>query len=206
MKKLFLTSSFIPVADLLPKFLDFPLENKHVAFIPTASVPKKIHFYVQAAEKKLQEFGLIVDVVEISEVDYEISRRVIQNADILYVCGGNPDFLLMQLRKTGVDQLVSDHINQGKPYIGESSGSVVLTKNISYVQKMVGPEPTTPLASYDALNLISFFPLPHYETFPFVQATKEIMNEYYDVIDLLPITNKQVIEVINDQRTIETID
>jgi len=206
MKKLFLTSSFIPVADLLPKFLNFSLENKRVAFIPTASIPKKVHFYVQAAEKKLQELGLTVNVIEISEADYETSRKVIQNADILYVCGGNPDFLLMQLRQTGVDELIRQHILQGKPYIGESSGSVVLTKNIGYVQKMVGPELTAPLTNYDALNLINFYPLPHYETFPFVKATEEIMNEYYDIIELIPITNKQVIEINGNQRIIETID
>ena len=66
MKRMFLASSFADVADLFVKFIDGRCEGKTITFIPTASLPEDVKFYVAAAKEALEKMGLIVDELEIS--------------------------------------------------------------------------------------------------------------------------------------------
>ena len=76
MKKMFLVSSFKDVAAILPNF-EKNLKGKTVTFIPTASIPEKIKFYVNAGKKALEKLGITVDTLEISALEItEISKRI----------------------------------------------------------------------------------------------------------------------------------
>jgi dipeptidase E len=48
MKKMFLASSFVDVADLFVKFTDGKCEGKTITFIPTASLPEEENFWLLA--------------------------------------------------------------------------------------------------------------------------------------------------------------
>ena len=103
MKKLFLSSSFVDVADLLPLF-EKELTGKTVSFIPTASTVEKVTFYVKAGKEALERLGMIVDVLDISsENPDEIRRRIAAN-DCIYVSGGNTFFLLQELEHLSILQ------------------------------------------------------------------------------------------------------
>jgi dipeptidase E len=62
--------------------------------------------------------------------------------------------------------LIVEQINLGKTYIGESAGSVILAADIEYISEMDAPEVANNLDSFDALDVIDFFPLPHYTNNP----------------------------------------
>jgi dipeptidase E len=141
--------------------------------------------------------------LEIGTSSYQEIKTCLEHNDYIFVCGGNPIYLLMKLKETGADQLLKEQINQGKVYIGESSGSVILTKNIEYVLSLAGPEKVELLNNYDALNLIEFYPVPHYQTFPFAEKTATILEQDQE-LNLAPITNNQVIEVFGSQYEIKT--
>ena len=61
MKKMFLASSFVDVADLFVKFAEEKCAGKTVTFIPTASLVEEVKFYVDAGKEALEKCGLIVD-------------------------------------------------------------------------------------------------------------------------------------------------
>jgi dipeptidase E len=91
MKKLFLCSFFKNVAELLPAFAGGELAGKTVTFIPTASVPEKVNFFVKSGKKALQKLGLIVDVLELTTAAAVIAETLRRN-DIIYITGGNTFF------------------------------------------------------------------------------------------------------------------
>jgi peptidase E len=70
-------------------------------------------------------------------------------------------------KQTGTDKFVIKQINSGIPYIGESAGSAILPPNIEYLKDMDDFESVANLDSFGSLNLIDFYPLPHYKNFPF---------------------------------------
>ena len=85
---MFLVSSFKDTAAILPNF-EKSLKGKTVTFIPTASIPEKIKFYVNTGKKALEKLGMTVNFLEISALGItEISKKIKEN-DFVYVTGGN---------------------------------------------------------------------------------------------------------------------
>lgn len=202
MKKLFLSSSFVDVAGLLPLF-EKELTGKTVSFIPTASTVEKVTFYVQAGKEALESLGMIVDVLDISsESPDEIRRRIAAN-DCMYVSGGNTFFLLQELKRTGADAVIVRAVKGGKLYIGESAGSIVASKNIEYIKAMDSSKKAPELTNFDALGLTDFYTVPHVRNFPFKKAAKKIIDEYSASLNLLAIANDEAILVEGDALRVE---
>lgn len=195
MKKLFLSSSFADVSKLFPDFAKEDLKGKKVTFIPTASIPEKVIFYVSAGKKALEKLGLIVDELEITKAgNKEISKKL-QNNDYIYITGGNTFFLLQELKRTGTDKLLIEQINSGKIYIGESAGSMIVSPNIDYAKDMDNCKKAPDLKDNSALSIVKFYPLPHHTNFPFKKAVEKIITKYNSKLKLIPISNSQVIMV-----------
>lgn len=191
MKNLFLTSSFSDTY----KLLDDDLTNKKIAFIPTASKVEEYKGYVDEAKDILNHMGALVDIVDIDTFPIARVQEKIEKSDVIYVSGGNTFFLLDILKRTGLDEVIINEINKGKLYIGESAGAMILAKNIEYVSEMDDASIVLEPESLDSLNQIDFYPLPHYKDLPYEQESINIYNDYQTKLDIIPITNKQVIYV-----------
>lgn len=195
MKKMFLASSFVDVADLFVKFTEERCAGKTVAFIPTASLVEEVRFYVDAGKKALEKRGLIVNELEISTATKEEIESTIQKNDYIYVTGGNTFFLLQELKRTGADKIISEYINSGKIYIGESAGAIVLSCNVEYVKNMDDFTAAPNIGTFSSLDMIDFYPVPHHTNFPFKESVENIISSYEGKIKLCPISNAQAIVV-----------
>lgn len=202
MLNMFLTSSFKDVVDLFRNFAGEDLKGKTVTFIPTASIPEEITHYIRSAIEAFEKLGVIVDKLDISTAPLEEIREKLEQNDMIYVSGGNTFYLLQELRKSGADKIITDQVNSGKLYIGESAGSIITSPNIEYVKFMDDIGKATTLNSYEGLNFIDFYPVPHYSNEPFKDAANDLIAHYNSQIKLVPITNTQVIQVENHNITV----
>jgi dipeptidase E len=198
MKKLFLTSSFQDVADLLPDF-EKNLKGKRITFIPTASIVETVNFYVKSGRKALEDMGLLVEELEISTASAEEITLKLKQNDYIYVTGGNTFFLLQEMIRTGTDQLIKEEVNSGKLYIGESAGAIVASADIEYAKGMDSVDEAPDLESFEALGLVDFYPVPHYNNPPFQEATKQIIDTYSSTLKLSPISNQEAILVNHEE-------
>ena len=87
--KLFLCSHFSSVGSLIKE----EIENKKVAFIPTASLREGYTGYVGSARKLFKKLGAIVTEIDISTEAYSTIQSVFEEADVIYFTGGNSFFL-----------------------------------------------------------------------------------------------------------------
>lgn len=196
MKKLFLAASFADVAQHFPQFIGTALQGKTVTFIPTASKVEDITFYVDDDKQAFEKLGIIVDELDISKHTTEQIQQKLQQNDYIFISGGNTFYLLQELKKSGADQLIIAQIEQGKPYIGTSAGSIILAPNIEYIAEMDDQHKAPDLTDFSALNVIDFFPLPHYGDEPFADIAKNILHTYQHLQNVVPISNDQHIEII----------
>ena len=203
MKKLFLASSFQDVADLLPDF-EKNLKGKTITFIPTASIVETVNFYVKSGRKTLEDMGLMVDELEISTASAEEITSKLKQNDYIYVTGGNTFFLLQEMKRTGTDQLIKEEVNSGKLYIGESAGAIVASADIEYAKGMDSIDEAPNLESFEALGLVDFYPVPHYNNAPFQEASKKIIDTYSSTLKLSPISNQEAILVNNEEIKVKT--
>ena len=198
MKKIFLCSSFADVASILSETVSSSLKGKTVAFIPTASIHEEYTQYVEDGKSALRTLGLTIKEVEITQFDKNQITKILNDCDCIYVSGGNTFFLIQELRKTGTDKLIKEQVEMGKLYIGESAGTIILSPNIEYATKMDDYLTLTPnFNDFTGLGIIDFYPVVHFNCFPFAEATRNIINEYGH-LPLKPITNQQAIVITGD--------
>ncbi len=195
MKKLFLSSSFIDVALHFEKFANEDIKGKTVTFIPTASIPEEIKFYVANDKSAFERLGIIVDELNVSEKTASEIEDTLNKNDYIYVSGGNTFYLLQELKNSGADKLIINHINKGKIYIGASAGSVILSPNIDFITQMDDKSKAPELNNYNGLAMVDFYTLPHHTNPPFKEMAENIITDYHHKINLVPISNSQVIEV-----------
>ena len=191
--KLFLCSHFSSVGSLIKEEID----NKKVAFIPTASLHEGYTGYVGSARKLFKKLGAIVTEIDISTEAYSTIQAVFEDADVIYFTGGNSFFLMDQLRKTETDELLKKELANGKLMIGESAGAIICAPTIQYIEQMDEKPEDYSQEDNEGLDLIDFYVLPHYLTAPFKKITERIMAEFSD-LNICAINNHQAI-IVNDE-------
>ena len=191
--KLFLCSHFSSVGSLIKE----EIENKKVAFIPTASLHEGYTGYVGSARKLFKKLGASVTEIDISTEAYSTIQAVFEDADVIYFTGGNSFFLMDQLRKTETDELLKKELANGKLMIGESAGAIICAPTIQYIEQMDEKPEDYSQEDNEGLDLIDFYVLPHYLTAPFKKITERIMADFSD-LNICAINNHQAI-IVNDE-------
>ena len=96
--KLFLCSHFSSVGSLIKEEID----NKKVAFIPTASLREGYTGYVGSARKLFNKLGAAVTEIDISTEAYSTIQSVFEDADVIDVYKRQVAgflFLILQARR-----------------------------------------------------------------------------------------------------------
>ena len=202
MQKLFLASLF---QDVFQIFIDFANENlvgKTVTFISTAAIPDKLDFHIRYSKELLAKMGLIVYELEISTASHSDIVKKLENNEYIYVAGGNTFFLLQEMNRTGTGNLIKTQINTGKLFIGESAGAILVAPDIEYSKDTDNSLMAPNLKSYDALNIVDFYPVPHYNDASLKEAVDIVISKYGTKLPLVPFSNSQAILVIGKEKQI----
>lgn len=80
--------------------------------------------------KVKDNFGGNLELVNLLALDIEtVKNRILQN-DVIFVVGGNSDYLMSVFNKTGFAKLLPELLKT-KVYVGSSAGSMVMGKRLS---------------------------------------------------------------------------
>lgn len=197
MKKIFLTSSLKGTKDALKDFLE-DIDSDEVLFIPTASKVEEYTQYVSDAKDTFKNLGININELDISDIDREIVLEKIDDCKIIYFSGGNSFYLLQELERLDLINVLREKVQNGMIYVGESAGAIIASENIEYSQEMDDKKKAKNLIDYKGLSLIDFHIVPHFNEMPFTELADAIIDQYSDKIKLVPINNKEAIIVIDD--------
>lgn len=201
MKTLFLTSYFSGVGNLFRNFIQEQILAKQVLFIPTAG---NVEHYVGYIDDVFQTLGFSVDILDIANTSEVIIKEKIKQTPYLYISGGNTFYLLQELKKKNLLELINLRISEGMVYIGESAGAIITAGNIKYNQIMDDKMVASELTDYSSLNLVNFAIVPHYGEFPFEESAMETIRAYQSTYNLFPINNHQAVIVKENNYEIRT--
>ena len=171
------------------------LQGKVVTFIPTASIPESYTEYVRLGQESLEGLGLRVLPLDVSKASPEEIAVSLSQGDLIYISGGNTFYLLQELKKKELCELIRQRVSNGMLYMGESAGAIISAPDIEYNHIMDDKTVAKELKDYSGLALVDFYTLPHNKEYPFVESTEEILKVYKDKLKLLPINNKEAIIV-----------
>ena len=198
--KLLLTSSGVKnilIEHALLQLLGKPFRKSHITFIPTAAnVEKGDKTWLVNDMHNLLKLGFLTfDVMDISAVQKDIWLPSLEKADVLVFGGGNVEYLLTWLDKSGLKQLLPTLLKT-KVYMGISAGSMVTAKNVSLSKAgMLYYEQTGKFENAKGLGFVDFEIRPHLNSkwFPNVRVgyleklARQTPTQFYAIDDTTAI-------------------
>jgi dipeptidase E len=131
---------------------DFVGSRVRVAFIPYALFDRRA--YTAEVERRLRAMGFSFTSVH----DVSNPARSIEQAEVIFVGGGNTFRLLHGLQHNQLIDPIRQAVRAGTPYIGSSAGSIVACPSLKTTRDMPVIQPV----SFEALALVRFQISPHY--------------------------------------------
>ena len=126
-------------------------KSKNVVYIPLASAN---HFVgIERIREIMGDQGWKFNLLNEGK-----ERRQIEEADGIYIAGGNSFLLVKELHRIGIIQQIQDAVGAGVPYLGVSAGSNVACPTMMTTNDMPIVRPD----SYDSLGIVPFQINPHY--------------------------------------------
>lgn len=167
--KLLLTSGGIrtqEIADELERLAVKSLSRIKVAIIDEASA-------VEAGDKrwKIDELRMLgehvkggIDFINLLALSLEEIKERIESCDVIYVLGGNPDYLIHVFQKTGFEKLLTDEVLSKKVYVGSSAGSMVLTRRATTKKYLDVYAKTQTFGADDYMGIVNIIFRPHMDS------------------------------------------
>lgn len=200
--KLLLTSQGFSNDSIVNAFIDLvgkKPEDTHLVYVPTsihgARGDKKwfVRNISNVAKLNFKKF----EIIDIAVVEKEVWKSSFENADVLYFEGGNAQFLLKWLEKTGLDKELAKII-ENKVYVGSSAGCVVLSKTIWAASNYILDSEIKDVS--EGLGLVDFYFRPHFNS-----ENKSTINKD-SLLEVSKRNPKEIIYVMDDNSALKVID
>ena len=199
MIEMFLCSYFAGAATLFEDFAEQNIRAKEVLFIPTAANVEEYRDYVDEAKEAFAKMGFTLQILDVSKASEAEAKAKIGTAQVLYVGGGNTFYLLRELKKKDLASLIAGRVRSGElVYVGESAGAMIAAPSVEYAAVM-DDAGDYGAGAQTGLDLVKFYPVPHYGEEPFAQSATEILKIYGGKLNLTPINNAEAIAVHGDK-------
>ena len=172
--------------------------NPKLLFIGTAASDSELYFEV--ITKNFGQFGCVTDNLSLTKNNYtpkELEDKIL-SADIIYVGGGNTQFMLDLWREKGVDKLLMRAYEKGVVMSGLSAGSLCWfsycnSDSLKFIDK------SNELILLKGLGLIDCVHCPHYDVEADRKSSlKEMMKDLKDYV-AVALENCVALEVIGDK-------
>lgn len=156
-----------------------PLKDLKVICIPTAaniySEENKAWLYEEM--QSFPDLGIKLTQFDIEGKTLEDVQTAIQDADVVYVTGGNTYYLLEHMQKCNFKTAIIPFLEKGGIYIGSSAGMVAACPHIDFIADMDDPTQAQ-LEDFAGLGLVEFNIMPHTDHPKYGPKALEIMTNY----------------------------
>lgn len=135
--------------------------GKKAVFVPTAGDPYDNKDFVEADRDALIEAGMDVMDLDFKNVDAESIKKILSDAALVLVAGGDTFYLMDRINKSGVGDIIKDYIFRGGIYIGSSAGSIICCPTIEGAMEFDNPNLAPNLKNFDGLGIFNNIIIPH---------------------------------------------
>lgn len=116
-----------------------------------------------------------IDIINLLALSLEEVEQRLADKDVIFVIGGNSDYLMEVYQKTGFDALLPKLL-ETKVYVGSSAGSMVVGKRVSEATYKLIYGERSRYGVKEYLGLVDFSVMPHLDS-PYFLNRKESLIE-----------------------------
>ena len=106
------------------------MRNVRALFIPTAAVDADSVAMLPKCMNDLLKCGIPSKNITVFDLHEKLPFSHIRQYDVIYLCGGNEEYLLKRINDTGFDEDLMQYINDDGFVIGVSAGSLIFAANL----------------------------------------------------------------------------
>jgi dipeptidase E len=145
-------------------------------------------FAIQGGDKRwvlhnlssvFDNFPAEVDIVNLLALPIDEVEKRIANKDVIFVIGGDTDYLMSVYKKTGFDELLP-RLLETKIYVGSSAGSMVVGRRVSAAayRLIYGEDSKYDITDY--LGLVDLSVMPHLDSPEFPNRKESLLQAVGD--------------------------
>lgn len=202
--KLYLSSYRIPTPKALVTLLGKELNQTTVALIPNAKdyyTQKPWNVTVGSLVDYMQQLGLTVDIVDLRQHHNPSAlKEKLTSYDLIWAMGGNTYMLRYEMRRSGFDRIISELLDNGKVYGGDSAGALVAGASIAGVELADNPDFAEEIV-LEGLRLIPSVVLPHVDNPEFAEVLPVFKKLHQDKV-IIELKDSQAIIIDGSQQSI----
>lgn len=160
----------------------------NILFIPTAAnnYPPERRAFLYGYRQWFKRHGMPFTEIDVATIRPEELREALRTVNAIVVAGGNTQYLLEHMQKSGFANAVKPCVEQGVWYIGISAGAVVAGPDIFHIKSIEPQQTAQPLSDHTGLTLVPYRIVPHANE-PFIQGVIEYLckqgQEYIAIPD-----------------------
>lgn len=110
-----------------------------------------------------ENFSAEVDIINLLALSIKEVEARLQSKDVIFVVGGNTDYLMSLYQKSGFDKLLPKLL-ESKVYVGSSAGSMVMGHRVSEAAYKLIYGEDSPYDITQYLELVDFSIMPHLDS------------------------------------------
>lgn len=120
----------VQIENAFKNMFDKPMSEVKAMFIPTAADSPDAVEVLPKCLNDLLKVGIKRENIFVYDLYDELGSDFSDNLDVIYLCGGNPDYLLRRINERGFDSRLLNFINNGGAVIGVSAGSMIFADDM----------------------------------------------------------------------------
>lgn len=122
-----------------------------------------------------KNFSSEIDIINLLALPIDEVEKRLEDKDVIFVVGGDTDYLMSVYKKTGFDELL-ERLLQSKVYVGSSAGSMVVGRRISAAAYRLIYGEDSKWGVDDYCGLVDLSVMPHLDS-PHFPNRKESLIE-----------------------------
>lgn len=131
--RVLLTSTGLETEEIKECFVDMAGKDMSLIkalFIPTAAIDADAIGVLPKCMNDLLKCGILAKNIDVFDLHAGMGVGKLQQYDVVYLCGGNTQYLLERINATGFNKSLKAYIKDNGLVIGVSAGSLIFSNNL----------------------------------------------------------------------------
>lgn len=131
--RVLLTSAGLETEEIKEYFMDMAGKDMPLVkalFIPTAAIDADAIEVLPKCMNDLLKCGILNENIKVYDLHAGMEVEELRQYDVVYLCGGNTQYLLERINDTKFNQSLMEYINDNGMVIGVSAGSLIFSNHL----------------------------------------------------------------------------
>ncbi len=118
------------IQDYFVELMNMDMALAKALFIPVAAINPGAVAVLPKCMNDLLKCGIQDTNIKVYDMHREMDTEELRQYDVVYICGGETQYLLQRMNETGFSRTLMEYIHADGVVVGVSAGSIIFANNL----------------------------------------------------------------------------